>query len=166
MQMWRSTINYGRKGLPIQALSAVDLAIWDLLGLLRNEPVYALLGGKTKQRLPVYNTTARPDLSKEMGFVGAKVPCPYGPSAGDEGFRKNVEFFAGWREKVGPDFPLALDCYMSLTVPYAIKLGKALAKYDLKWMEEFLPPDDYDGYKLVKEALKDSGVMLTTAEHE
>eukprot|EP01050_Picozoa_sp_SAG11_P005625 SAG11_NODE_404_length_9736_cov_20.243022_7_plen_80_part_00 len=49
----------------------MDLAIWDLLGLLRNEPVYALLGGKTKQRLPVYNTTARPDLSKAMGFVGA-----------------------------------------------------------------------------------------------
>ena len=165
-QMWRSTINYGRKGLPIQAISAVDLAIWDLLGLLRNEPVYALLGGKTKQRLPVYNTTARPDLSQAMGFVGAKVPCPYGPSAGDVGFRKNVEFFKGWREKVGPDFPLALDCYMSLTVPYAIKLGKALAKYDLKWMEEFLPPDDYDGYKIVKDALKDSGVMLTTGEHE
>ena len=60
-QMWRSTINYGRKGLPLQCISAVDLAIWDLLGLLRNEPVYALLGGKTKQRLPVYNTTARPD---------------------------------------------------------------------------------------------------------
>ena len=59
-QMWRSTINYGRKGLPLQCISAVDLAIWDLLGILRNEPVYALLGGKTKQRLPVYNTTARP----------------------------------------------------------------------------------------------------------
>eukprot|EP01052_Picozoa_sp_SAG31_P060722 SAG31_NODE_19869_length_589_cov_1.859184_2_plen_109_part_01 len=109
--MWRSTINYGRKGLPLQCISAVDLAIWDLLGLLRNEPVYALLGGKTKQRLPVYNTTSRPDLSKELGFVGAKVPCPYGPSAGDEGFRKNVEFFAGWRSKVGNDFPLSLDCY-------------------------------------------------------
>jgi L-rhamnonate dehydratase len=165
-QMWRSTINYGRKGLPIQCISAVDLAIWDLLGLLRNEPVYALLGGKTKQRLPVYNTTARPDLSKEMGFVGAKVPCPYGPSAGDEGFRKNVEFCKGWREKVGPDFPLSLDCYMSLTVPYAIKLGKELAKLNFKWMEEFLPPDDYDGYKLVKDALADSGLMLSTAEHE
>ena len=37
--MWRATINYGRKGLPIQALSAVDLALWDLLGKLRNEPV-------------------------------------------------------------------------------------------------------------------------------
>ena len=85
-------------------------------------------------------TTARPDLAKEMGFVGAKVPCPYGPSAGDAGFRKNVEFFAGWRAKVGPDFPLSLDCYMALTVPYAIKLGLALAPHGIKWMEEFLPP--------------------------
>lgn len=92
-QMYRSTLNYGRKGLPIQAISAVDLAIWDLLGKLRNEPVYALLGGKTKDRLPVYSTTARPDIAKDLGFVGAKLACPYAPSAGEEGFRKNKEFF-------------------------------------------------------------------------
>jgi L-rhamnonate dehydratase len=65
--MWRATINYGRKGLPIQAISAVDLAIWDVLGKLRGEPVYQLLGGKTKDKLPIYATTARPDLAKEMG---------------------------------------------------------------------------------------------------
>jgi len=165
-QMWRSTINYGRKGLPIQCISAVDLAIWDLLGHIRNEPVYAMLGGKTKQRLPVYSTTARSDLAKELGFVAAKVPCAYGPSAGDEGLRKNEAFFKGWREKVGPDFPLMLDCYMALTVPYSIKLAQTLKPYNLKWMEEFLPPDDYEGYALVKDALKSTGIMLTTAEHE
>ena len=164
-QMFRATLNYGRKGLPLQAISAVDLALWDLLGLLRKEPVYALLGGKTKDRLPVYCTTARPDLAKEMGFVAAKVPCPYGPSAGDEGLRKNVEFFKGWREKVGDDFPLMLDCYMALTVPYTIQLARALQPYKLKWIEEFLPPDDYDGYSEVKQALAGS-VLLTTAEHE
>ena len=43
-QMFRATINYGRKGLPVQAISAVDLALWDLLSKLRKEPVYALLG--------------------------------------------------------------------------------------------------------------------------
>ena len=164
--MWRATINYGRKGLPIQCISAVDLALWDLLGKLRNEPVYALLGGKTKARLPVYCTTARPDVAKDLGFVGAKIPCPYGPSAGDAGFRKNVAFFAKWRAAVGPDFPLSLDCYMALTVPYAIKLGNALKDHGIKWMEEFLPPDDYEGYKEVKRALAGSGVLLSTAEHE
>ena len=64
-------MNYGRKGLPLQAISAVDIALWDLLGKLRNEPVYALLGGKTKSRLPVYSTTARPDLAKELGALWA-----------------------------------------------------------------------------------------------
>ena len=197
-KMWRSTINYGRKGLPLQAISAVDLAIWDLLGKLRNEPVWALLGGMTKERCPVYCTTARPDLVKKMGFAGAKIPCPYGPADGDEGFRKNVEFFAkcmtacgskassfcafpslhlplslshtthalAGRKEVGPDFPLMLDCYMAMNVPYTIKLAKALAPLGLKWIEEFLPPDDYDGYKEVREALKGTGVLTTTGEHE
>ena len=93
-QMWRASMPYGRKGVTIQAISAIDLALWDCLGKLRNEPVYALLGGKTKKRLPVYATTARPDLAKEMGFVGAKFPLKYGPSDGDEGFRKNLEHIA------------------------------------------------------------------------
>ncbi|KAK3095835.1 hypothetical protein FSP39_019748 [Pinctada imbricata] len=165
-QMFRSTLNYGRKGLPLQCISAVDLALWDLLGKLRNEPVYALLGGKTKEKLPVYSTTGRPDIAKKLGFVGAKFPCAYGPSAGDEGLRKNVEIFKSWREKVGPDFPLMLDCYMSLSVPYAIKLAKALEPHGLKWMEEFLPPDDYQGYEEVRNGLRGSNVLLTTAEHE
>ena len=55
--------------------------------------------------------------------------------------------------QVGPDFPLALDCYMALSVPYAIRLGHALAPYGLKWLEEFLQPDDYEGYAEVRRAL-------------
>jgi L-rhamnonate dehydratase len=147
--MWRATINYGRKGLPIQAISAVDLAIWDVLGKLRNEPVYQLLGGKTKMRLPVYGTTARPDLAKRMGFVGAKFPLPYGPGDGDEGMRKNIQKIKEVRESVGPDFPIMVDCYMSLTVPYVLELIKRAEPYNVKWFEEFLPPDQYDGYQYV-----------------
>lgn len=165
-QMFRSTLNYGRKGLPIQAISAVDLALWDLLGKIRKEPVYAMIGGKTKERLPVYSTTSRPDLAKKFGFVGSKIPCPYGPSAGNEGLKKNIEFYKGWREKVGDEFPLSLDCYMSLTVPYATRLAQELEPYGLKWMEEFLPPDDYEGYAQVRENLRGSKVLLTTGEHE
>jgi L-rhamnonate dehydratase len=164
-QMWRATMPDGRKGLVVQAISAVDLAIWDCLGKMRGEPVYALIGGKTKARLPVYATTARPDLAKQWGFNGAKIPCRYGPADGAVGLKKNIEILAAAREQVGPDFPLRLDCYMALTVPYAIRLGKALSEYGLEWIEECLPPDDYDGYAALKSAL--TGVCLvTTGEHE
>jgi L-rhamnonate dehydratase len=164
-QMWRATLPYGRKGLAVQAISAVDLAIWDCLGKLRGEPVYALLGGATKDKLPVYATTSRPDIAHQWGFQGAKIPCRYGPADGEEGLRKNIAVMAEAREQVGPGFPLRLDCYMALTVPYAIKLAKALAQYDLEWIEECLPPDDYDGYAELKRAL--TGICLvTTGEHE
>jgi len=163
-QMYRATLPYGRKGLPIQAISAVDLAIWDCLGKVRNEPIYALLGGKTKERLPVYATTARPDIAKQLGFKGAKIPLPYGPGDGDEGLRKNIARVREARNLVGPDFPLMIDCYMSLTVRYTIELAKALEPFKVKWIEEFLPPDDYDGYATVKKSV--SSCMLTTGEHE
>ena len=55
---------------------------------------------------------------------------------------------------------------MALTVPYATRLARALEPYGLKWMEEFLPPDSYDGYKEVRENLRGCNVMLTTGEHE
>eukprot|EP00747_Dinoflagellata_sp_TGD_P166438 gnl/TRDRNA2_/TRDRNA2_189217_c0_seq1.p1 gnl/TRDRNA2_/TRDRNA2_189217_c0~~gnl/TRDRNA2_/TRDRNA2_189217_c0_seq1.p1 ORF type:complete len:470 (+),score=98.27 gnl/TRDRNA2_/TRDRNA2_189217_c0_seq1:86-1495(+) len=167
-QMFRATLNYGRKGLPIQAISAVDLALWDLLGKLRKEAVYMLLGGATKQILPMYTTTARPDKGKELGFVGCKIPCPYGPADGPEGMRKNVEWCAQARQQVGEGFPLMLDCYMALTVPYSITLARRLVEPDLHftWMEEFLPPDEYDGYEEVKKAVGNLGLLLTTGEHE
>lgn len=139
-QMWRSTINYGRKGIAVQAISAVDIAIWDALGHLRGLPVYKLLGGKTKERMPVYATTARPDKAKELGFFGAKFPLPFGPAQGQEGMVKNVEMVKKWREAVGPEFPLMIDCWMSLTVPYAIELARRCEPYNVKWIEETLPP--------------------------
>ena len=56
-----------------------------------------------------------------LRFVGGKIPCPYGPEDGDEGLRKNVAFFKEWREKVGPEYPLMLDCYMALTVSLSLQ---------------------------------------------
>jgi len=167
-QMFRASLNYGRKGLPVQALSAVDLALWDLLGKLRQEPVFMLLGGATKSILPMYTTSSRPDKGKELGFVGCKIPCPYGPADGVEGLQKTVAFCKQAREQVGEGFPLMLDCYMSLTVPHAISLARRLAEPDLHftWMEEFLPPDEYDGYEEVKKAVGNLGLLLTTGEHE
>merc|ERR1719160_1146322 len=82
--------------------------------------------------------------------------------------RKNVEYFQQSRRLVGDGFPLMLDCYMALTVPHAITLARRLAEPDLHftWMEEFLPPDEYDGYEEVKQAVGNLGLMLTTGEHE
>lgn len=166
-QMYRSTVNYGRTGLPLHAISAVDLALWDCLGKLKGEPVYNLLGGMTKATLPVYATTANPLAAKKMGFHGAKVPLPYGPADGDEGLRKNIAYLQGVRKLVGEDFPVMVDCYMSLTPAYTIELCRKIEKEvpgGVKWVEEFLMPHDYAGYSKVKEAV--TSTMLTTGEHE
>ena len=163
-QMWRATLPYGRKGLAIHAISAVDLALWDALGKLRDEPVYAMLGGKTKDRLPVYATTIRPDLAREMGFHGAKMPLMYGPADGAEGMKQNVAAFAAARESVGPDFRLSLDCYMALTLAYATELARALAPYQVYWLEECLPPDDYDASAKLRASV--SSCLFTGGEHE
>ena len=115
--MWRSSINYGRKGLTVQAISAVDLALWDCAGKLRNEPVYKLLGGKTKDSLPCYATCYQPAAAKKLGFKGAKFPLPYGPADGDEGMRLNIQRVKEIRESVGPDFPLMIVTRSRLPVP-------------------------------------------------
>ena len=94
---------YGRKGLPVAVISVIDLAIWDLLGKIRNEPVYKMIGGATRERLNFYCTGPEPVAAKAMGFFGAKVPLPYGPGEGVEGLKKNVEFLTKHRESVGPD---------------------------------------------------------------
>ncbi len=167
-QMWRASVHYGRKGLAMHAISAIDIALWDLMGKSLNEPVYNLMGGRTKQRVPVYATTSRPDLARQLGFHGAKLPLPYGPSSGPEGLALNVAFFRDWREKVGPDFPLMVDCYMALDVDYAAELAAGLEAHNVLWMEEPLMPDDYAGHRNLARKLESRGcaLKLATGEHE
>lgn len=163
-QMYRGSMFYGRKGLPVAVISVIDLAIWDLLGKIRNEPVYKMIGGATRERLNFYCTGPEPAAAKEMGFFGAKVPLPYGPGEGHEGLKKNVEFLTKHRESVGPDFPIMVDCYMSLNVPYTIEVVKATEHLNLNWWEECLSPDDTDGFELIKRA--HPRMKFTTGEHE
>mmetsp|Transcript_23484 Transcript_23484/g.37863 ORF Transcript_23484/g.37863 Transcript_23484/m.37863 type:complete len:426 (+) Transcript_23484:82-1359(+) len=163
-QMYKATVNYGRKGLTIQAISAVDLAIWDCLGKLHNVPVYKLLGGKTKGVLDVYATTARPDIAKKLGFVGAKFPLPYGPADGEKGMKANVELVKKFRKEVGADFPLMIDCYMALTLEYSKELARRIAPYNVKWIEECLQPDDYKGYSELRAST--NTCLVTCGEHE
>ena len=164
-QMYFSTQYYGRKGLVVNALSGVDLALWDLLGKLRQEPVYHMLGGAVRDELQFYATGARPDLAKDMGFVGGKMPLHHGPAEGEEGLHKNIAELAEMRSRVGPDFWLMLDCWMALDVNYATRLAQRAHEHGLKWIEEALSPDDYWGYAELKRNAP-AGMLVTTGEHE
>lgn len=164
-QMYSASLYYGRKGIVMNAISAVDLACWDLLGRLREEPVYAMLGGKVRDELQFYATGPRPDLAKEMGFIGGKLPLVYGPADGEAGLRKNLEMAAEMRAKVGDDFLLMWDCWMALDLPYAKKLMQGSEELGFHWIEECFNPDDYWSYRDLKKAAGNR-IMVTGGEHE
>lgn len=164
-QMFNATLYYGRKGVVLNAISVVDLALWDLLGKVRQEPVHALLGGPVRDELMFYATGARPDLAKELGFIGGKLPLLHGPAEGEEGLKKNIAKLEDMRSKVGDDFWLMYDCWMSLDVNYATRLAHKAHEFGLKWIEECLPPDDYWGYAELKRNVP-KGMLVTTGEHE
>lgn len=165
-QMYNATLFYGRKGIVINTISAVDLALWDLLGQVRQEPVYQLLGGPVRDELVFYATGARPDLAKEMGFIGGKLPLHHGPAEREEGLCKNLELLGEMRNRVGDDFWLMYDCWMSLDLNYATRLAtKAWNEFGLKWIEEALPPDDYWGYAELRRSVP-KGMLVNTGEHE
>ena len=164
-QMYGATLFYGRKGIVVNAISGVDLALWDLLAKVREEPVHQLLGGPVKDELVFYATGVRPDLAREMGFIGGKMPLVHGPAEGDDGLHRNIAHLADMRSRVGPDFWLMYDCWMSLDLDYATRLAVEARAHGLKWLEECLPPDDYWGYAQLRKNLP-AGMLLTTGEHE
>ncbi len=164
-QMYSSTLFYGRKGLVLNAISGVDLALWDLLGKLREEPVCQLLGGPVRDELVFYATGSRPDVAQALGFIGGKLPLHHGPAEGEEGMKKNIGMLAEMRNRTGDDFWLMLDCWMSLDLDYAVRLAHQAANHGLKWIEEALSPDDYWGYAELKKRVP-KGMMVTTGEHE
>lgn len=163
-QMYRASMYYGGKGLPMWAISVVDIALWDLLGKIRQEPVYKMIGGAVRDEIELYCTGIRPDVAKDAGFIGGKMPLPFAPVDRHEGLKANVEHFQKMRNKVGPDFWLMADCWMSLDVPYAVELAIAMKEVDLYWIEEALHPGDMDGHKLLKD--RAPWMRWTTGEHE
>jgi L-rhamnonate dehydratase len=163
-QMFRASMYYGRKGLTLAAISVVDLALWDLIGKIRQEPIFKFAGGRTKESISLYCTGPRPDACKAMGFFGGKVPLPHGPADGIGGIRANYAVLKKHRDTVGPDYPLMVDCYMSLDVRYAIELADKCRDLGIHWWEEALHPDDFDGHMELRKALPT--VKWTTGEHE
>jgi len=162
--MWRSTLYYGRKGLVVHAISAVDLALWDIIGNALGMPVYKLLGGETKSRIPAYCTGNDVEQHIEFGFKRLKLALPYGPADGREGLKKNAELVKKTRERLGAEGDLMLDCWMALTEPYTIELAEMVEPYRVYWMEECLPPDAYDGFGRLSATIKSTKIV--TGEHE
>lgn len=163
-QLWRASLPYGRKGLPIMAISAVDSALWDIIGKATGQPVWRLLGGKARDPLPAYSTGNDVERYQELGFKAFKLAMPYGPSDGYQGMKGNVELVERTRETVGPDADIMLDCYMAWNVEYTIRMAKMLEPYRVRWIEECLPPDDYDGYAALTRTIDSTAVA--TGEHE
>ncbi|MBM7567734.1 enolase C-terminal domain-like protein [Paenibacillus sacheonensis] len=162
--MFKITLPYGRKGIPIMAVSAVDLALWDLVSKARSEPLYMSLGGATKDKVQAYVTGNESKLIKDRGYMGQKLAMPYGPSSGWEGMKRNAALVAETREILGPDMEIMLDCYMAWNVDYTIRMAELVAPYRVKWIEETLPPDDYAGYAEINRKVTSSAIA--TGEHE
>ena len=161
--MFRMSKPYGTVGLASVAISGVDLALWDLAGKLQGRPVYELLGGKVRDRAFAYATGNDIDWYMELGFRAVKLACPYGPVDGLWGLDENEKLVARTRELVGEDVEIMLDCYMAFDVDYTVRLAERLRPYRLKWIEEYLIPEDMDGHVAVRQRLP--WQTLATGEH-
>jgi L-rhamnonate dehydratase len=162
--LWRSSMYYGRAGVVINAISGVDLAIWDLIGNALGMPVYKLLGGATKERIPAYCTGNDLEQHREFGFKRLKLAIPHGPADGREGMKKNVELVKRTRDLLGPDGDIMLDCWMAWTERYTLEMADMVAPYHVYWMEECLQPHDYAGFGRLNEQIKTTRIV--TGEHE
>ena len=109
-------------------------------------PVYKLLGGETKERIPAYCTGNDIEQHLEFGFKRLKLAIPHGPADGREGMKKNVELVKRTRDMLGPDGDIMLDCWMSWTERYTLEMAEMVAPYRVYWMEECLQPHDYEGF--------------------
>ena len=162
--LWRSTLYYGRKGLVVHAISAIDIALWDIIGKAFNTPIYRLLGGPTKERIPAYCTGNDSEQHLKFGFTKLKLAVPFGPADGREGMKKNVELVKRTRELLGPDGEIMLDCWMAFTEAYASELAEMVEPYRVYWMEECLPPYEYAGFGRLNSQIRSTRIV--TGEHE
>lgn len=172
-KMYRSSVAYGRKGAVLAAISAIDIALWDIKGLALNQPVFMLLGGRTKPAIPTYysrlytrnldSLRAEAQHYKEEGFSGMKLRCGYPMTEGITGLKKNVEMVRVVRETVGEEVDIMLECYMGFNYAYSLRLLKELEPYNLRWVEEMLLPDEIHNFAKLK---KQTSIPLSGGEHE
>jgi len=171
--MYRQTMAFGRKGVAMVAISAVDIAIWDLLGKATGQPVFKLLGGRTKRSIPVYASrlysqpldqlAAEAEGYKQQGYQAMKLRFGWGPLDGAAGMQRNVELVRTVRETVGHEIDVMADAYMGWNLDYARRMLPLLEPFNLRWLEEPVIPDDIGGYAALKAAGR---IPISGGEHE
>ena len=165
--IWHKVYNLlrdsGQKGMPIQALSGIDIALWDILAKKAKLPLYQLLGGKTNSKIPVYGYgmmlqkksveelcelfKKEANQIKEKNFKAMKMKVGLGP-------KEDLKLVTAVREVIGNDFKLMVDANHAYNKNDALYVGRGLDEMEIYWFEEPVAPEDYDGYKELKERLK------------
>jgi L-rhamnonate dehydratase len=165
---------HARKGYEMMAISAVDNALWDVRARHFGVPVYRLLGGPTRARVPCYASmlghSHDPELVRQRarekvaeGFTAQKWFFRYGPADGLEGMEKNVALARTVREAVGPTIELMFDCWMGWDATYAVRLLERIAELQPRWLEEPVPIDRLNDFVAIRRATR---VPIATGEHE
>lgn len=165
MLWWR--VHYvGRGGLAVHALSAIDIALWDLKAKHAKAPLWRLLGGADSKvkayagGIDLYFTLEdllrQTDGNLEKGFRAIKM------KVGRENTREDIARVAAMRTHLGDGFPLMVDANMGWTVDQAIRAARALREFDLVWLEEPTIPDDFAGYGRI---LSEGGVPIAAGEN-
>jgi galactonate dehydratase len=159
----------------LSAWSAVEIALWDILGKRTGQPVYNLLGGRSRERVRVYangwsrgatieDNVARVLELKEHGFTAAKFDPFPGPwrthvDAKDEDYA--IGFVRAMRDAVGPDFELLIEAHRRFSPSHAIRIGQRLVEFGIRWFEE---PCLSDNIELVAEVRRAVPIPIVTGE--
>ncbi len=148
---------FGTRGIGVVALSGVDIALWDILGKGRGVPLYQLLGGKCRDKVPVYATALYPEEPSEVakrarafadqGFHGVKIKVGFD-------LEQDIRIVRAVRREVGEDFLVMTDANQGYSLDVALKASAAFADCGVYWLEEPLFVEDIEGHAALREAGK------------
>jgi L-alanine-DL-glutamate epimerase-like enolase superfamily enzyme len=168
-QMYRRTMYCGRRSVMISAMSAIDMALWDIKGKHYGEPIHRLLGGRQHDRFPAYasilfgrdgdDTAKIGERWVDAGYRAVKFGWePMGESAAVD-----MDLVRGARRGIGEEATLLVDAGCVWDARTALARANAFAEYDIGWLEEPLLPDDYEGYRWLRDR---SPVPIAAGEEE